>query len=211
MRSRECRYQNGCSRKCRHRWRSLGSCRGRRRSADGLRISSDRGACFRGTVFCLALEHLGVKQRFGAIGKKGSIASWASSTTPISVRIGVSAGRHRQRFTSDDRRHTCPRSRRLAAGWAKARWIHRFASTTSTANAFCPCSFEKQPEGRSPGGNAGRRVRARRHRSDRDTGLCADNARHNSHCGPTLVCARQRASQFSLRPLQRPTAPRKPV
>jgi transposase InsO family protein len=35
---------------------------------------SDRGACFTGGVFRHKLWRLGVKQRFGAIGKKGSIA-----------------------------------------------------------------------------------------------------------------------------------------
>jgi hypothetical protein len=34
-------------------------------------------------------------------------------------------------------------------------------------------SFQEQPEGRSPGGNVGRRVRAQRHRSDRGSGLRA--------------------------------------
>jgi len=35
---------------------------------------SDRGRCFTGHIFRRALERLGVKQRFGAVGKKGSIA-----------------------------------------------------------------------------------------------------------------------------------------
>jgi len=52
---------------------------------------SDRGACFTGTVFCLALEHLGVKQRFGAIGKKGSIALierlWRTLKDTLGLRL----------------------------------------------------------------------------------------------------------------------------
>ncbi len=63
----------------------------------------------------------------------------------------------------------------------------RFASTTSTRNGCCRYSFEKQPEGRSPGKDVGRRVRARRHRTAR-----------------ALVCARQRSPQFPLRPYRPP-------
>jgi transposase InsO family protein len=52
---------------------------------------SDRGVCFTGSVFCLALEHLGVKQRFGAIGKKGSIALierlWRTLKDTLGLRL----------------------------------------------------------------------------------------------------------------------------
>jgi putative transposase len=52
---------------------------------------SDRGACFTGAVFCLALEHLGVKQRFGAVGRKGSIALierlWRTLKDTLGLRL----------------------------------------------------------------------------------------------------------------------------
>jgi hypothetical protein len=60
-----------------------------------------------------------------------------------------------------------------AAGRAKSQWFCRFASSTSTRSGFCRYWLEKLPEGRSPGENVGRRVRARRHRSDRGSGLRA--------------------------------------
>ena len=97
----------------------------------------------------------------------------ASSTTRTSAHIRVSVVRPRQRCISAELRRISRRSRLHAAGRAKARWIHRFASTTSMRNNCCRFWFEKQPEVRSPEGNPGRRVRSRRHRSDRDTGLCA--------------------------------------
>jgi hypothetical protein len=80
---------------------------------------SDHARCFTGQVFRRKLLRLGVKQRFGAVGRKGSIAlierlwrtlkdtlglrllgplvaedlaatvSWASSTTRISARISL--------------------------------------------------------------------------------------------------------------------------
>jgi transposase InsO family protein/DNA-binding XRE family transcriptional regulator len=52
---------------------------------------SDRGACFTGGVFRRALERLGVKQRFGAIGKKGSIALierlWRTLKDTLGLRL----------------------------------------------------------------------------------------------------------------------------
>jgi hypothetical protein len=59
---------------------------------------------------------------------------------------GASAGRRRQRSTSDGRQRISPRSSLLAAGRAKARWIHHFASTISTPSGCCPCWFERPPE-----------------------------------------------------------------
>jgi hypothetical protein len=37
-------------------------------------------------------------------------------------------------------------ARLTAAGWARARWIHRFVSRISTRSDCCPCWFDKQPE-----------------------------------------------------------------
>jgi transposase InsO family protein/DNA-binding transcriptional regulator YiaG len=52
---------------------------------------SDRGACFTGGVFCHRLRRLGVKQRFGAIGKKGSIALierlWRTLKDTLGLRL----------------------------------------------------------------------------------------------------------------------------
>jgi transposase InsO family protein len=52
---------------------------------------SDRGACFTGGVFRRRLERLGVKQRFGAIGKKGSIALierfWRTLKDTLGLRL----------------------------------------------------------------------------------------------------------------------------
>jgi hypothetical protein len=61
--------------------------------------------------------------------------------------MGIAGGLWRVE-TSVGRRRTLPRSRLFAAGMAKARWIHRFASTTSTRSGRCRYWFEKQPEGR---------------------------------------------------------------
>jgi transposase InsO family protein len=92
---------------------------------------SDRGACFTGQIFHRKLRRLGVKQRFGAIGKKGSIALikrlWRTLKDTLGLRllrplvaedlaakieVGLVhyahfrrirrlAGRHLQRFTSE--------------------------------------------------------------------------------------------------------------
>jgi transposase InsO family protein len=94
---------------------------------------SDRGACFTGTVFCLALEHHRVKQRFGAIGKKGSIALierlWKTLKDTLGLRLlrpmaaedllemGLlhyahfreSVAQRRQRSTSEKRQRISPR------------------------------------------------------------------------------------------------------
>jgi transposase InsO family protein/DNA-binding transcriptional regulator YiaG len=52
---------------------------------------SDRGACFTGGVFRRRLERLGVKQRFGAIGQKGSIALierlWRTLKDALGLRL----------------------------------------------------------------------------------------------------------------------------
>jgi transposase InsO family protein/DNA-binding transcriptional regulator YiaG len=52
---------------------------------------SDRGPCFTGEVFCLRLRRLGVKQRFGAVGKKGSIALierlWRTLKDTLGLRL----------------------------------------------------------------------------------------------------------------------------
>ena len=86
--------------------------------------------------------------------------------------------RHRPHYVPEQRfrilriRSFLGLSQPLVAGRVKARWICRSSSTTSMRSGCCQCSFEKQPEGRSLGENASRRVRARRHRGGRDTGLC---------------------------------------
>jgi hypothetical protein len=150
-----------------------------RRHGRPAHFISDHARCFTGQVFRRRLLRIGVKQRFGAVGKKGSIALierlWrtlkdtlglrllrpsaaedlaatvelASSTTRTSARIKVSAVRHRQKCTSAGRRRISRRSHLPAGGRAKARWIHRFASTISIRNNCCRFWFEKQPEGRS--------------------------------------------------------------
>jgi hypothetical protein len=52
---------------------------------------SDRGTCFTGGVFRRKLRRLGVKQRFGAIGKKGSIALierfWRTLKDTLGLRL----------------------------------------------------------------------------------------------------------------------------
>ena len=52
---------------------------------------SDQGGCFTGRVFRRALERLGVRQRFGAIGKKGSIALierlWRTLKDTLGLRL----------------------------------------------------------------------------------------------------------------------------
>ena len=71
--------------------RSLASCRGRRRGVDGRPISY-RIECPASRAGCsAALERLGVKQRFGAIGKKGSIALierlWRTLKDTLGLRL----------------------------------------------------------------------------------------------------------------------------
>jgi Integrase core domain len=175
---------------------------------------SDHARCFTGQVFRRKLLRLEVKQRFGAVGRKGSIALieslWRTLKdtlglrllrpsaaedlaatvelglviTPTSVRIGVLAGRHRPRSTSDGRQRISRRSRLLAVGRAKARWAHRFASGTSMRSGGCPCWFEKQPE---------RAVTREKTSLD----VCAHGG---IVVAEALVCARQRPPQFPLRP-----------
>jgi transposase InsO family protein len=52
---------------------------------------SDRGRCFTGHIFRRALERLGVRPRFGAIGKKGSIALierlWRTLKDTLGLRL----------------------------------------------------------------------------------------------------------------------------
>jgi len=52
---------------------------------------SDRGSCFTGRVFSRALQRLEVRQRFGAIGKKGSIALierlWRTLKDSLGLRL----------------------------------------------------------------------------------------------------------------------------
>ena len=52
---------------------------------------SDQGGCFTGHVFRRKLRRLGVKQRFGAIGKKGSIALierlWRTLKDTLGLRL----------------------------------------------------------------------------------------------------------------------------
>ena len=52
---------------------------------------SNRGRCFTGHIFRRALERLGVKPRFGAIGKKGSIALierlWRTLKDALGLRL----------------------------------------------------------------------------------------------------------------------------
>jgi transposase InsO family protein len=54
-------------------------------------LVSDQARCFTGRVFRRALERLGVKQRFGAIGKKGSIALierlWRTLKDTLGLRL----------------------------------------------------------------------------------------------------------------------------
>jgi transposase InsO family protein len=58
---------------------------------DAFSRMSDRGACFTGGVFRRKLRRLGVKQRFGAIGKKGSIALierfWRTLKDTLGLRL----------------------------------------------------------------------------------------------------------------------------
>ena len=103
----------------------------------------------------------------------GEGRAWPGPLRALPPASGSPAEQRRLRSTSGGRRHTCPRSRLLVADRAKALWICRFASTTSTRSGCCRYWLNKQPERRSPGGNVGRRVCARRHRSDRGSGLRA--------------------------------------
>jgi transposase InsO family protein len=50
---------------------------------------SDQGRCFTGQVFRRKLRRLGVKQRFGAIGKKGSIALIERLWRTLKDTVGV--------------------------------------------------------------------------------------------------------------------------
>jgi transposase InsO family protein len=62
-----------------------------RRHGRPAHFVSDRGPCFTGEVFCLRLRRLGVKQRFGAVGKKGSIALierlWRTLKDTLGLRL----------------------------------------------------------------------------------------------------------------------------
>src|ERR1017187_9297503 len=84
------------------------------------------------------------------------------------------------------RRRTFPRFR-PPAGRAKARWIHRFASTTSMRSGCCPCWFEKQPEGES-------------RRSATGAGLADVCALGAPTTMKPLDCTRQDGRKFPLRP-----------
>ncbi len=99
--------------------------------------------------------------------------------------------RPNRRGVSDLRAPSSPRSRLLAAVRAKARWIHRSGSSTSMRSGCCRYSFEKQPEGRS-------RISAKGVRASRCVPAETESPRK------ALVSARQRASQFPLRPYSQP-------
>jgi transposase InsO family protein/DNA-binding transcriptional regulator YiaG len=65
--------------------------RAAKRRGQPAHFVSDRGPCFTGEVFCLRLRRLGVKQRFGAVGKKGSIALierlWRTLKDTLGLRL----------------------------------------------------------------------------------------------------------------------------
>jgi hypothetical protein len=110
----------------------------------------------------------------------------AWSTTRISARIRGSPERHRQRSTSDGRQRISPRSHPRAGGRAKALSIHRFASSTSTRNGGCPCSFEKLPEGQSPGGKRQPTCAPTEASQWARRWSVRAKARRNSHCTPKV-------------------------
>jgi transposase InsO family protein len=62
-----------------------------RRHGRPAHFVSDQACCFKGQVFCRKLWKLGVKQRFGAIGKKGSIALierlWRTLKDTLGLRL----------------------------------------------------------------------------------------------------------------------------
>ena len=66
--------------------------------------------------------------------------SWPCRERPHACPDGASrsAMRRRWKSTSIGFRRTCPRSRLLVAGRAKARCIHRFAANISTRSGCCP-------------------------------------------------------------------------
>src|ERR1035437_3688797 len=114
-------------------------------------------------------------------------SSWDSSTTHTSARIRLSAVRRPQRSTSDEHPCISRQSRLRAAGRANARWTHRFESSISMQNGYCRCWIKEQLEGRSRRSAKGlERVAA-----------CTLSPRTTTN---PLVCARQPASQFPLRP-----------
>jgi hypothetical protein len=153
-----------------------------RRHGRPAHFVSDQARCFKGQVFRRKLRRLEVKQRFGAIGKKGSIALierlWKTLKDTLGLRLlrplvaedlreKIELGLvHYAHFRPHQAlggatpaeiyfvRHPriSLRSRPRAAGRAKERWIHRFASSISMRSGCCRCWFEKQPEGRSPRG-----------------------------------------------------------
>jgi transposase InsO family protein len=65
--------------------------RAAKRRGQPAHFVSDRGPCFTGEVFCLRLRRLGVNQRFGAVGKKGSIALierlWRTLKDTLGLRL----------------------------------------------------------------------------------------------------------------------------
>ena len=102
MRSRECHSRPGCSPRRLLPLRSPGSSRGRRRRhGRPAHFVSDRARCFRGQVFRRKLRRLGVKQRFGAVGKKGSIALierlWRTLKDTLGLRLLRPLGSGRSR------------------------------------------------------------------------------------------------------------------
>src|SRR5674536_4405 len=65
--------------------------RDRRRHGRPVHFISDHARCFTGQVFRRKLLRLGVKQRFGAVGKKGSIALierlWRTLKDTLGLRL----------------------------------------------------------------------------------------------------------------------------
>jgi hypothetical protein len=110
---------------------------------------------------------------------------------PLPPASGSPAERRRQKCTSAGRLRISRRSRLPAAGRAKARWIHRFASSISTRSGCCPCWFEKHPEGRSRRPRQGRWTETtcacRTEEQDAKSWFQRARTSRNSHCAPTMV------------------------
>jgi transposase InsO family protein len=104
---------------------------------------SDHARCFTGQVFRRKLLWLGVKQRFGAVGKKGSIALIERRWRTLKDALGL---RLLRPLVAED------------------------LAVTVEMGLLHYSHF--RPHQALGGATPGRRVRARSHRRDRGTGLC---------------------------------------
>src|SRR5450830_1166042 len=162
---------------------------------------SDQGRCFTGQVFRRKLRRLGVKQRFGAIGKKGSIALIERLWRTLKDTFGLRLLRPLVAQDLMEKIELGPRPLRPlppASGARRCDAGRDLLRPDARASLSDPAS--PRQAGRSPNGSAGTGSTSSLksgHPGETSVDVCA-------HGGivvtEALVCARQRPPQFPLRP-----------